>query len=206
MSLWSKSSKLGSAREQMQIQEVRDGILVLPHEQYRVVMETSSINFELKSEAEQDVLIDGFQHVLNSLPCAVQILVRVRELDVDSYIEQLEASKVDEKEQAYQDQIKSYSEFIRSLVSGNKILSRKFYVIIPYHSVEKQTDFSVIKEQLQLAQGIVAKGLEKLGMKVTILDTLAVLNLFYSTYNSRQYKTQPLQGNTIKNLLTHFYA
>ncbi len=206
MSLWSKSSKLGVAREQMQIQEVRDGILVLPHQQYRVVMETSSINFELKSEAEQDVLIDGFQHVLNSLPCAVQILVRVRELDVDSYIEQLEASKVDEKEQAYQDQIKSYSEFIRSLVSGNKILSRKFYVIIPYHSVEKQTDFSVIKEQLHLAQGIVAKGLEKLGMKVTILDTLAVLNLFYSTYNSRQYKTQPLQGNTIKNLLTHFYA
>lgn len=206
MSLWSKSSKLGAAREQMQIQEVRDGILVLPHQQYRVVMETSSINFELKSEAEQDVLIDGFQHVLNSLPCAVQILVRVRELDVDNYIEQLEASKVDEKEQAYQDQIKSYSEFIRSLVSGNKILSRKFYVIIPYHSVEKQTDFSVIKEQLQLAQGIVAKGLEKLGMKVTLLDTLAVLNLFYSTYNTRQYKTHPLQGSTIKNLLTHFYA
>lgn len=206
MSLWSKSHKLGVSRDQMQIEEVRDGILVLPHQQYRAVLETSSINFELKSEAEQDVLIDGFQHVLNSLPCQLQILIRVRELDVDNYIEMIEASKTEEKEDAYKTQIESYSEFIRSLVSGNKILSRKFYVVIPYSPEDKQTEFAIIKEQLQLAQSVVTKGLEKLGMKVTPLDTLAILNLFYSTYNSRQYKTQPLQGNNIKNLVSHFYA
>jgi hypothetical protein len=60
---------------------------VLPNQEYRLILETSSINFELKSEEEQDVMIDSFQNFLNALPCEIQILVRVREIDIDKYAE-----------------------------------------------------------------------------------------------------------------------
>ncbi len=91
MWLLQKSKSKISSRKQIQIKEVKDDILVLPNRQYRMVIETSSINFELKSEEEQDTIIDSFQNFLNSLSTPVQILIRVREVDVDHYLEQIVA-------------------------------------------------------------------------------------------------------------------
>lgn len=201
MWLFSKSKNKVSSRRQIQIKEVKDDILVLPNNEYRIVIETSSINFELKSEEEQDVLIDSFQNFLNSLPSQLQILIRVREVDIDRYLEQIGRSKQTEKEKIYKDQIDNYSEFITDLVSGNKILSRRFYVIIPYRHTDSNKDFKLIKEQIHLSRDIVLKGLEKLGMKAKPLDSLELLNLFYSFYNPDQMKTQELKGDIVERMI-----
>lgn len=201
MWLLNKSKNKVSSRQQIQIKEVKDGILILPNNQYRLVIETSSINFELKSEDEQDVLIDSFQNFLNSLPCPLQLLIRVREVDIDRYLEQTSASKSSEKEKVYREQIDNYCSFIKGLVSGNKILSRRFYVVIPYVNADKLKDFNLIKEHIYLNRDIVLRGLEKLGMKARTLHGLEVLDLFYSFYNPQQAKTQELKGQTIQMLM-----
>jgi hypothetical protein len=206
MWLWSKSKSKVSSRQQIQIREVKDDILVLPNHEYRVLLETSSINFELKSEDEQDVLIDGFQNFLNSLPCQLQILVRVREVDIDRYLQEISLTKKTEKEKAYKNQIDNYCDFITNLVSGNKILSRRFYIVIPYRHTEKNKDFQLVKEQLRLLTDIVSRGLEKLGMKAKTLSSLEILDLFYSFYNPEQLKTQALTGQTLQKLLENNYV
>lgn len=206
MFIFSKSKSRLSSRKQIQIKEVKDGILVLPNNQYRIIVETSSINFELKSTDEQDVIIDSFQNFLNSLPSELQILIRVREVDIDRYLEQISKTKSHEKEKVYREQIINYCEFIKDLVSGNKILSRRFYVIIPYHHLDRNKDFNLIKEQINLNRDIVLRGLEKLGMKARQLDSLELLDLFYSFYNPQQAKTQELKGKTIETLLQQTYA
>ena len=204
LGLQRKNNK-ASSRQQIRIKEVKDNILILPNNQYCSIIETSSINFELKSEAEQDVLIDSFQNFLNALPCQLQILIRIRELDVDQYLEQITQGIQKEKEKAYKQQISNYSEFVKDLISGNKILSRRFYIVIPYIPKEK-SDFELIKEQVLLNQDIVAKGLERMGMKARELDSLEILDLFYSFYNAGQAKTQPLKTQTIQVLLEQNYA
>ena len=206
MWLLHKSKSKVSSRRQMQIKEVKDDILVLPNNEYRLIVETSSVNFELKSEVEQDVLIDSFQNFLNSLSTPIQILIRVREVDIDHYVEQISKSKVTEKEKIYKEQIDNYCEFIEELVSGNKILSRKFYVVIPYHHTGSNKDFQLIKEQLYVSRDIVMRGMEKLGMKVRTLDSLEVLNLFYSFYNSSQVKTQELKAEAVKAIFQQAYV
>lgn len=206
MWVFHKSKSRVSARHQIQIKEVRDDILVLPNNEYRLAIETSSVNFELKSEEEQDVLIDSFQNFLNSLSSQLQILIRVREVDIDRYLERIGKSKIKELEKVYKNQIDNYSEFIGDLVSGNKILSRKFYVIIPYHHSEGSKDFNLIKEQIHLNRDIILRGLEKLGMRARALDSLEFLDLFYSFYNPGQAKTQELKGETIQTLLQKNYA
>lgn len=193
MWLLNKSKQKTGSRRQIQIKEVKDGVLLLPDNQYRAVLETSSINFELKSEAEQDVIIDSFQNFLNSLSFPVQILVRVREIDIDQYIEQILVKKDREKEEAYKTQIKNYAEFIRNLVSGNKILARHFYFVIAFVPDDKKQDFDLTREQIRNREDIVVKGLEKIGMKVKSLDSLQVLQLFYNFYNPSQSKSQPLK-------------
>lgn len=205
MSRLSPSKTKGSARNQIGIKEVRDNILILPDNRYRMILTTSSLNFELQSEAEQDALVDSFQSFLNSLTTPLQIVVRVRELDIERYLEDFQASRADETQAVYQKQLATYSDFIRKLVAGNKILSRRFYVVIPYEN-RSVTDFSMVKEQLLLEQEIIIKGLEKLGMTARPLSGLETLELFYSFYQPEQAKTQPLaqelvrQSNAFSNL------
>lgn len=203
---WNQSKNKVSSRRQIRIKEVKDDILILPNQEYRVILETSSVNFELKSEAEQDVLIDSFQNFLNSLNCQLQILVRVREVDIDHYLEDILKTKDHETEKIYKNQIDNYCNFIKNLVSGNKILSRKFYVVIPYKMDDKNKDFKLIKEQLRLLTDIVVRALEKLGMKARVLNSLEILDLFYSFYNPDQIKTQSLSGQTLQKLLENNYV
>ncbi len=189
-----------SSRRQIDIKEVRDGVLILPGGKYRTVLEASSVNFELKSDEEQDVLIDNFQNFLNSLPCPIQILIRIREIDIDDYLEKLSEKSKSEKEKVYIKQIKNYSKFVKKLVSGNKILSRRFYVVIPHEPEDGKGEFSLVREQIKLNQDIVVKGLERLGMKTKHLDSIEVLELFYSFYNPAQSKTQQLKEKTFEFL------
>ncbi len=206
MWLLKKSLNKISSRNQIAIKEVRDGILVLPNNKHRLIIETSSVNFELKSEVEQDVLIDSFQTFLNSLPSQLQILIRIREVDIDQYVDSIEILKQTENNPKYLEQIDDYTQFIRQLVSGNKILSRKFYIVLPYKPNNNKNAFDLAKTQLTLTQDMVIKALEKLGMKARTLSSLEVLNLFYSFYNKDQIKTQELNQTIMKSLLQHNYV
>lgn len=205
MSIFSKSKK-SSSREQIQIKEVVDNILVLPGNEYRQILETSSVNFELKSEEEQDVIIDSFQNFLNSLPCEIQILVRVREVDIDRYIEDIGKTKDKETIPAYKKQIEGYCSFVKKLVSGNKILSRRFYIVIPYKHTEHHQDMKLIKEHLSLEKDIIVKGLERMQMKARSITGLEILNLFYGFYNPESLKTQAITKESVETLLKNNYV
>jgi len=205
MSIFSKSKK-SSSRQQIQIKEVVDNILVLPCNEYRQILETSSVNFELKSEEEQDVIIDSFQNFLNSLPCEIQILVRVREVDIDRYIEDIGKTKDKETIAAYKKQIEGYCSFVKKLVSGNKILSRRFYIVIPYKHTERHQDMKLIKEHLNLEKDIIIKGLERMQMKARSITGLEILNLFYGFYNPECLKTQAITRETVEALLKNNYV
>ena len=205
MSIFSKSKK-SSSRGQIQIKEVVDNILVLPNNEYRQILETSSVNFELKSEEEQDVIIDSFQNFLNSLPCEIQILVRVREVDIDRYVEDIGKTKDKETIPAYKKQIEGYCSFVKKLVSGNKILSRRFYIVIPYKHTERHQDMKLIKEHLNLEKDIIIKGLERMQMKARSITGLEILNLFYGFYNPENLKTQAITRETVEAILKNNYV
>jgi len=194
-----KSNRKTSARSQIDIKGVKDGVLMLSDRHYRVVLEVSPVNFELKSEDEQDALIDTFESFLNSVGSPLQILVRTREIDMDKYLGELNDALAGETEAVYRDQINNYDEFIRSLITTNKILTRHFYVIVPYDASSK-TEFEMVQEQLNLKVDIVAKGLARLGMHTRELPSLEVLELFYSFYSPEQAKIQPLTEQTLELL------
>jgi type IV secretory pathway VirB4 component len=193
-----------SSRRQINIKGVKDGILLLPYNKYQAILRVSSINFELKSDEEQDILIETYQSFLNSLGCPLQIVIRIRELDMDNYISNLKSWLIDEKDEIYREQIKNYVVFIQSLVKDNKILTRNFYVIVPNNSNEKYT-FELIKEQVNLNCEIVAKGLLRLGMQSHRLSSLEILDLFYNFYNPSHAKSQPITNKTMQ-LLYSFYV
>src|SRR5690606_26254649 len=142
-------------------------------------------------EEEQDAIIDTYESFLNSVGTNLQILVRTREIDMDTYLEDINQRQKEETVPIYRTQLQNYDEFIRSLVTVNKILTRHFYVIVPYKATGK-TDFDLVSEQIKLRLDITAKGLARLGIHSTQLSSLEILDLFYSFYSPAQAKVQPL--------------
>lgn len=195
-----KTKRTGTTRQQIGIKGVRDGILLLPNNGYRLVLEVSSLNFELKSEDEQDAIIDTYESFLNSVGTKLQILIRTREIDMDKYLEDLSARLENETERIYRDQLRNYDEFIRSLIQSNKILTRHFYIIVPFDTTSK--DFDLIKEQLALTADIVMKGMNRMGMSARQLSSLEILDLFYSFYNPMAAKIQPLTDRALSAIHT----
>ena len=186
-----KANKKASSRMQIDIKGIEDNILLLPNHEYRLVLHVSSVNFELKSEDEQDALIETYQSFLNSLAGDLQIIVRVRELDIDEYVMALESRLANETESVYVSQINNYTSFVKSLIKSNRILSRQFYVVVSYKGDKKQ-DFDIAKEQIGIRADIIAKGLMRLGIQSKSLSGLELVDLFYSFYSPRQAKNQPL--------------
>ena len=201
MSVLKKSKTKTSARQQIAIEGVRDGVLILPGNQYRAILEVSSLNFELRSEEEQDAIIDTYEGFLNSVGSSLQILVRTREIDMDKYLADLTERLDYEAEEIYRSQLKNYDEFIRSLITTNKILTRHFYIIVPYKATDN-AEFELIREQLNIKLDIVAKGMMRLGMHTMQLTSLEVLDLFYSFYSPAQAKIQPLTDQALQLIHT----
>jgi hypothetical protein len=200
VSILQKSNKKTSARQQINIKGVRANMLLLPDDQYRIVIEVSPVNFELKSEDEQDALIDTYESFLDSLPCPLEIVVRIRELDMDKYLADTQELLHNEKEGIYRDQIKNYAEFVQGLVADNKILSRHFYIVLPYTA----RDFDTAKEQLSLNAEMVSKGLHRLGIQTRQLTNTKLLDLFHTFYNPSQAKRQPI-SDQVAELLNNSY-
>ena len=201
MSVLKKSKTKTSARQQIAIEGVRDGVLILPGNQYRAILQVSSLNFELRSEEEQDAIMDTYESFLNSVGSSLQILVRTREIDMDKYLADLTERLDYEAEEIYRSQLKNYDEFIRSLITTNKILTRHFYIIVPYKPTDN-AEFELIREQLNIKLDIVAKGMMRLGMHTTQLTSLEVLDLFYSFYSPAQAKIQPLTDQALQLIHT----
>lgn len=203
MTVLQKADRRGSSRAQIDIRGVQDGVLLLTRDRYRVMLHVSPINFELKSEDERDAIIDTYESFLNSVGTRLQILVRTRELDMDQYLDDLASMEVGETETVYRTQLEHYGEFIKGLISSNKILSRNFYVVVPYDAAPK-TDFESVREQLEQKADIVEKGLARLGISSRRLGDLELLDLFYSFYSPAASKLQPLSAQALQLLHTEY--
>jgi hypothetical protein len=203
VSLFKKSNSKASSRRQIAIQSVEDDILVLPGNRYRAILEVSSINLALKSKAEKDAIIQAYQGFLNALPCPLQVLIKVRELDIDNYLERYDTLQKEEMDKVYQQQLASYQDFVRGLIKKYKILSRRFYIVIPYDAKGKP-DFNMAKDQLNLNAGIIGDNLEGLGMSARRLTSIEILDLFYTYYSPELAKLEPLKAETMQMLTTQY--
>jgi hypothetical protein len=199
-----KLSKNGSSRHQIAIRGVEDSVLILPNNEYRIIIETSSINFHLMSEDEQDAVVDIYKAFLNSLSFPIQIVQKVRALDLDDYLQSFEDKKDKEIVEVYKNQIDSYTKYVKSLVKTNKILSRQFYIVIPYRTKGKE-NIEIAREQLANRLAIAEKGLGNVGIKTRLLSSLELLDLFYSSYNATEAKQQPLTQQTIDLLQKNYF-
>ncbi len=189
----------------LEIESIRDGILILKNRTMRGILLVSSTNFALKSAEEQDSIIYQFQNFLNSLDFSCQILCQSRKLNITGYIEKLKDLENRQTNRLLKIQTIKYREFIQQLVETQDILIKSFFVVIPYSSMEitgltvpgKKTEpqeltesaFRRSKDQLFQRMEFVALGLRRCGLQAVPLTTLEITELLWSLHHQKEAET-----------------
>jgi hypothetical protein len=105
----------------------------------RIILKCSSINFLLKSNEEQDAIIISFQRFLNTLKFPIQILIRSKKLDIDSYLQNLKNKALKQENPLLQNQTYEYIEYLKKLIEVAQIMKKEFYIIVPFDNVENSS-------------------------------------------------------------------
>lgn len=124
-----------STQQFIEVEEVRNGTVVLKNGALRKILMVSGVNFDLKSEEEQNLILNTFQGFLNALSFSVQLVVHSRKLNIDAYLEALSARQSQEPNELLRGQIAEYQTFIRELVAENAIMAKTYFVVVPYDPI-----------------------------------------------------------------------
>ncbi len=184
------------------IKEVRDGVLILKDGSMRSILMVSSVNLALKSAEEQEAIIYQFQNLLNSLDFSIQISVQSRKLDIRPYLNLLENRRKEQTDDLLKIQVKEYMEFIRTFTENVEIMTKNFYVVVPYSPPKldinnksslftkktgggtmNQDSFEEQRLQIDQRVAVVEQGLSRSGLRSVQLGTEEVIEIFYKIFN-----------------------
>jgi hypothetical protein len=109
-----------------------------------IVISTTAVNFGLLSEREQDATISAYAGLLNSLSFPIEVLIRTQHKDVTAYLRLLEEQERKQKNPKLQKSIHDYRLFVAATVKEKDVLDKKFYIVIPFSSLELGTSAGVL--------------------------------------------------------------
>jgi len=182
----------------------------------RSIILASSLNFALKSQDEQASILSQFQNFLNSLDFSIQIFIQSKKLDIRPYIALLEDRYKDQQTELMKIQVREYIEFIKTFVESTNIMSKSFFVVIPYDpaivSASKNplssilpgknkgknatetadSQFQEFRSQLEQRVAVVEQGLVRCGIRAAELGTEEVVELYYKLFNPGETE-KPIQ-------------
>lgn len=196
---------MSSTQQFLEIDQIREGIIVLKNKALRGILMISSLNFALKSDDEQKAILYQFQNFLNMLDFSCQILVQSRKLNITGYIEKLKGFEKAQEEELLKVQTTEYRKFIEGLVEQGAIMTKRFFAIVPFtiwdtkdqgsskslFKRQKKADlteenFQRCKSQLWQRMEFVALGLRRCGLKIVPLNTPEIIELFWSLHHPKE--------------------
>jgi len=204
-----------STQQFVEIEDIRDGILILKNGGLRRVLMVSGVNFDLKSEEEQNLIIYSFQNFLNTLDFSVQFLIHSRKMNINSYLDKLRERHDIETNELLKNQILEYIEFIKSFVETNAVMTKTFFVVVPYDPVQipkagmeliSSLKFWEKNKMVKKDEGIdqkitqinqrtdqVITGLNQGGLRTVALNNEELIELFYNLYNPQEVEKKELK-------------
>jgi type IV secretory pathway VirB4 component len=212
----------GDTKELIDIKEIKSNTVILKDGSLRQVLIVGGINFSLKSEEEQQVILSAYQNFLNSLEFPIQIVIHSRKINIQKYINNLIEIKNKETSPLLQNQIEEYIEFIRGFVKENAIMSKNFFVVVSFsptgieiergltskiplfssktktsgsEQAQKNENFQENLDQINQRTAQIIDGLASMGLDAVVLNDEQLIELFYNYYNPETVEKESLSKN-----------
>ncbi len=200
-----KKKNIPATQSHVPIAEIKSDTVVMKDGTLRAVLMVGSINFGLLNEEEQDAIISSYVSFLNSLDHPLQICIQSRKLNINPYLDGLRERRDGIENELLKTQMSDYISFINETVTMRNVTSKQFYVVIPYDPMTnkkkgfwsrlsdalnpvnlirlKEETFKKRKAELETRVRLIESGLFGMNLDVVRLDTQALIELYYSTYN-----------------------
>lgn len=224
-----KQGKSANTQRYLPFAEIKNDTVLMKNGGLRAVLEIEPLNFNLKSETEQQGIIVGYESFINTIIFPLQIVITSSRVNIEPYIDHIHEQSTKQKNQLLKEQTIAYATFVEKIVELADIMQKKFYVIVPLDDVPKKkngfgqlmnwlnVDDTLIKalqrnqkfsgqlNRLKERIDLVESGLKNIGLGVRRLKTIELIQLYYHLYNggNKQAVKLPADGNfnTEKNIL-----
>lgn len=213
------AENLKASQDFVQIEKIDRGIAYLKKGGVVRIVMVSGINFDLKSEEEQNLILDSFQNFLNTLDFRVQFFVHSRKVNVNHYLQKMGERQEEETNQLLKIQIEEYISFIRQFVEENQIINKTFFVVVPHHKSmsitpsanmignlfggkkdageEQITEEETVQQLSQRVEQVIG-GLEQIGLRAIPLEDDELTELFYNLYNPQLVEREGTNVSQLK--------
>ncbi|MBI4157408.1 hypothetical protein HY502_00995 [Candidatus Woesebacteria bacterium] len=192
-----------TAQDFIPIADIVEDIILYKDGGAALVMESTSLNFSLLSEKEQQAVIFAYAALLNSLSFSIQIVVRSQRKDITSYMDYLNEASGKIKNAKLAGLMEGYKRFILESIKKKNVLGKKFYVVIPFSPLEMGVGKSIAsavkrgvtlpypksyvtkkaKVSLYPRRDHLVRQANRLGIKLRQLGTNELIELYYGIYN-----------------------
>lgn len=220
-----EKSKIGGSSTQsyVDVEVIRDGVIVLKNGALRSVILVSSLNFDLKSSQEQDAIISQYQSFLNSLDFPLQIVVSSKRFNIGPYLESIKSQIGVEQSELLRFQSDQYQDFIVNLSEVSNIMSKTFYIVVPFAPSEDEANgvmgslkglfkqkassvllqdnlFQTYRSQLMQRVDHVMGSINGTGVHTAPLNTEELIELLYNSYNPTLFTSLSLKNTSALEL------
>ncbi len=196
-------SKKPSTQDFIDIHDIKNDIVILKDGSACLVLEVTAINFGLFSEREQEATIYAYAQLLNSLTFSIQILLASKRKDITDYLAYIDHQLAKTESPEIRLQMEKYRDFIKSIVRQGNVLDKKFYIVIPFSSLElglSSSITSLLKPRRQFTLPIetivdrattnlspkrdhIIRLLARIGLRSRQLNSDELLQLFFDQLN-----------------------
>jgi hypothetical protein len=195
---------VSTTQNEMPIADITEDMVLFKDGGAALVLESTSLNFGLLSEKEQQAVVYSYAALLNSLSFSIQILVRSQRKDISNYLTYLSEAATKITNPKLQVVMNSYRTFIGEIVKKKNVLGKRFFIVIPFSPLElgAKQSFSTItaKGPLPFPKSYIVKKAQialfpkrdhlirqagRLSLRLTQLNTNQLIELFYDFYNPK---------------------
>ncbi|HAI98375.1 TPA: hypothetical protein DCL30_02410 [Candidatus Peribacteria bacterium] len=211
-----KRNPAAGTQRYIPIAEIRNDTVLLKNSGLRAVLLVDPLNFNLKSETEQEGIIAGYQNFLNTLSFPIQIIIRSTKVNIDPYISQIKSKAEKHTNPLLKEQAYSYAAFVEKLVDVADIMQKRFYLVVPQDDkpaaqntlsqffgwmnaddtalkvTERNKQFLERSILLRDRVNLVQSGLHNVGIVSRRLSTHELIELYYELYNPKTSQEQKL--------------
>jgi len=153
------------------------------HFQHRAILKISAINFSFMAETEQEGVIEGFQSFLNGISFPIQILIRNRPHNLNTYLRKLDESAQGDLQAVARD----HASFVRQLAAHRALVIREYYLIVPAdrQTTKNQTE-ALLNAQMQIKLRVedLDRQLGRMGLTAQRLTNLEIVALYKNCFTS----------------------
>jgi hypothetical protein len=193
------------SQDLLPLADIVDGIVIYKSGGASIIMESTSLNFGLLSEREQEAVISSYAGMLNSFNFPIQIVVRSQKKDISKYMDYLEEARGKIKIPKLAHIMEDYKLFVQEAIKKKNVLSKRFFITVPFSPFElgmaknARATFNTTRETalpfpksyvvrkakiaLYPKRDHIIRQASRLQLKVRALTNDEIIRIFYDIFN-----------------------